>query len=610
MARSLGVDVIPGGVHARVWAPDHAALALVLDDGRATPLAPEAGGYFAGAVDGASAGARYRLRLPDGTLVPDPCSRFQPDGPFGPSEVVDPRAFAWTDASWQLPRTDRQVLYELHVGTFTPAGTWDAAAAELPYLAELGVTTIELMPVNEWAGSRNWGYDGVQLFAPSHTYGRPDAMRRFVDAAHRHGVAVILDVVYNHFGPDGNFALALAKGYVAATRNDWGDDLAFATPAVREFFTANAARWVAEYHLDGLRLDATQAIVDPSPRHLVAEVVAAARAAAAPRRIFVVAENEPQDVAMIVDHGVDALWNDDFHHTARVAATGAIDGYLHDYHGTARELVSATLHGFLYQGQLYPWQHQPRGTPARALPRHAFVTYLENHDQVANLGFGERLGDVAHPGAVRALTALLLVGQPLPMLFQGQDTGSRKPWRFFVDHGDHLRAPVRDGRAKFMAQLEQLATPEAQAMLADPSAHATFAGCVLDPSERDFARPAVALHRDLIALRDTPAFAAGALSGVALDDRALALRFDHAAGDRLLLVNLGPTWKRASVAEPLLAPPAGMAWATAWSSEHPRYGGHGTPPVFGPERLAIPAYAAVVLAPERAPKEQPLKEQP
>ena len=252
---------------------------------------------------------------------------------------------------------------------------------------------------------------------------------------------------------------------------------------------------------------------------------------------------------------------------------------------------------------MYPWQGKPRGTPARALPRHAFVTYLENHDQLANLAFGERLRELAHPGALRALTALLLLAEPLPMLFQGQDTGTRAPWHFFVDHGDHLREPIRAGRAKFVAQLEQLATPEAQAALRDPSARATFDACVLDPRERDLARPGpgLALHRDLIALRREPAFEAGALDGVALDDRVIALRFAHDGGDRLLLVNLGATWKRAGVAEPLLAPPAGGAWTATFSTEHPRYGGHGTPPVFTSERIAIPAHAAVVLAPERAP---------
>lgn len=587
----IGTEVVaPNAIHARVWAPDHELVTLVLEapERREIALARDAAGYHAALVDGVGVGARYRFKIGD-QLCADPASRFQPEGPHGPSQVVDPSAFAWTDGSWRGVEHDRHVLYEMHVGTFTPEGTWEAATAQLPFLAELGVTTLELMPVNEFAGRRNWGYDGVNLFAPTRAYGAPDDMRRFIDTAHRLRLAVIIDVVYNHFGPDGNSLFHVAPRFKTAERNEWGDALAFDEPGVREFFTANAGYWIGEYHADGLRLDATQAIPDDA---LIGQIAAAARAAGGGRKVFVVGENEPQNASLVTQHGLDALWNDDFHHTARVRATGVIDGYLHDYSGSPQELVSASLRGFLYQGQMYPWQRNPRGSDARAMKMTQFVHFLENHDQVANVGFGERLGELCDPATLRALTALLLLGPGLPMLFQGQETGSRAPWRFFADHKAELVAPIREGRASFVTQFQRLATPEAQAALSDPSLDSTFQQCVLDPRERDFARPIVALHRDLLALRRTLDLSAPA--GAVLGHDALALRY----GDRLLLVNLGHTFVRGSLPEPLLAPPPAGAWEVAWSSEHPRYGGHGTPPVFTRARMLIPARAAVMLAPE------------
>jgi maltooligosyltrehalose trehalohydrolase len=321
-----------------------------------------------------------------------------------------------------------------------------------------------------------------------------------------------------------------------------------------------------------------------------------------------IGENEPQDVRLLGEpDGLDALWNDDFHHTARIALTGVIEGYLHDYRGTPQELISAVKRGFLYQGQLYPWQRNPRGSSTRGLARHRFVHFLENHDQVANMGFGERLSSVADPATLRALTAVLLLGPELPLLFQGQEHGATTPWRFFVDHPRALGDAVRDGRARFVAQFRRLATPEAQAALterADPTAEATFRSCVLDPRQRRLDHPVVALHRDLLRLRrEDRAFTdprTTALDGALLSDRAFVLRYlqDDPMRDRLLLVNLGATFATGAVPEPLLAPPAGAGWRVIWSSEDPRYGGHGTPEPFDRVRLAIPARSAVVLAPE------------
>jgi maltooligosyltrehalose trehalohydrolase len=607
------------GSHVRVWAPVHDKVTLVIaaaaptepsrrTAGREIVLGREPGGYHSGFAPGLGAGGRYRFRLgDDAALYADPASRYQPDGPFGPSEVVDPAAFAWTDAAWTGIAPERHVVYELHLGTFTAEGTWAAAARWLPYLADVGITTLEIMPVADFAGRHNWGYDGVNLFAPSRRYGTPDDMRRFVDRAHAAGLAVILDVVYNHFGPAGNQMFAWSPAYRSAAAGEWGDALNFDgehSGPVRELVIANAGYWIDEYHLDGLRLDATQAICDRSPEHVIAALTRRARDAGRGRRIFVVGESEPQDARLLAPSiGLDALWNDDFHHAARVALTGVVEGYLHDYRGTPQEFVSALKRGFLYQGQMYPWQHNPRGSSTRGLARHRFVGFLENHDQVANLGSGERLSTVTDPATLRALTAVLLLAPALPMLFQGQEHGATEPWRFFVDHAEDLQAPIRAGRAKFMAQFPRFATPEAQAALADPCAEATFAACVLDPRDRRLDHPRVALHRDLLRLRrDDPAFTdprPEALDGAVLSDQAFAMRYqqDDPVRDRLLLVNLGPTFARPAVPEPLLAPPADTGWRVVWSSEDPRYGGHGTPPPFDRARLAIPARSAIVLAP-------------
>lgn len=618
----IGTELDPAGrgVQVRVWAPTHAEVAFVVEEParREVVLARQDAGYHAGFVEGVAAGARYRFRLGgDPQLHADPASRFQPAGAFGPSQVIDPAAFAWAahEASWRgIPR-HRHVIYELHVGTFTPEGTWAAALTSLPYLAELGITTIEMMPIAEFAGAHNWGYDGVHLFAPSHRYGAPDDLRRFVERAHALGLAVILDVVYNHFGPAGNPLFAWSPYYRGARHTEWGDGIWFDGPhsaAVRELFVANAGYWIDEYHFDGLRLDATQAIVDDSPaqggEHVLAEIARRARAAGRGRHVFLVGENEPQRVELLAPpFELDALWNDDYHHAAHVALTGVANGYLAEYEGTPEELVAAVRHGFLYQGQLYPWHHDPRGSSTRGLARDRFVVFLENHDQVANLGFGERLVQRTDPASLRALTALTLLTPALPLIFQGQEHASSRPWQFFVDHDDPLREAVRSGRMGFLAQFAHLGTPEAQAalaVLADPGDEATFLACVLDPAARTLDHPVTRLYRDLLRLRrDDPAFTdarPGALDAAVIAERAFVVRYfqDDPAGDRLLIINLGRTLERRALAEPLIAPPAGTGWTTLWSSEHPQYGGHGTPRVFDRARIAIPGRAAVALAPD------------
>jgi maltooligosyltrehalose trehalohydrolase len=504
--------------------------------------------------------------------------------------VIDPQAFRWTDAHWRGIAPDDRVVYEMHIGTFTSEGTWRAAMAELPALQELGVTLLQVMPLGEFPGRFGWGYDGVDLFAPTRLYGEPDDARAFVDRAHALGLGVILDVVYNHLGPDGNYLRAFADQYFSTRYStDWGDALNFddtGSGRVREFVLANVRHWIDEYHLDGLRLDATQDIHDASSRHVLADIAAEVRRAAPHRETFVVAENEPQEARLVRHHGeggygLDALWNDDWHHTAMVALTGRDEAYYKDYSGCASELVAAARHGFLYQGQWYSWQRKRRGTPARDLEPRRFVHFLQNHDQVANSVRGDRLHALTSANRLRAMTALLLLGPQTPMLFQGQEFAASSPFLYFADHVAGLRDSVREGRQTFLAQFPSIAKADAE-LLADPGDPDTFSRSRLDHRERAAHAEVYALHRDLLALRREDQVLRAAqregVDGATLGADAFALRYSGAAaGDRLLIVNLGPPLHLDHVAEPLLAPPARSVWTTRWSSEEPRYGGLGIP---------------------------------
>ncbi len=623
----VGAEIAPEGVHFRVWAPAAKTVELVLEnDGhRTVALEAEETGYFSGLAPGVTAGALYRFRL-DGAsqLLPDPASRFQPDGPHGPSQVVDASEFAWNDASWTGVRLPGQVLYELHVGTFTREGTWAAAARELPQLAADGITVIEMMPVNEFAGRFGWGYDGVDLFAPSHLYGAPDDLRRFVDHAHGCGIGVILDVVYNHVGPDGNYLGEFSPDYFTSKyKNEWGEALNFDgrnSGPVREFFTANAAYWIDEFHLDGLRLDATQQMFDDSKTNILVDIGAAVRRAGGKRATLIVSENEPQHTALVrpVEHGgfgLDALWNDDFHHSATVALTGQRDAYYSDYEGSPQEFISAAKYGYLYQGQRYRWQKKRRGMPSFDIPPAGFVKFIENHDQVANSATGARIDKLTSPRRYRAMTAFALLMPGTPMLFQGQEFAASAPWLFFADHKPELAKLVRNGRAEFLKQFPNIAREEMQSRLHDPADPNVFERCKLDFRERETHREAYALHRDLLRLRrEDPVLSRqerGQCDGAVLTTRCFALRyFGPDMDDRLLIVNLGCDLHLASVPEPLLAPPSlprspsgtnascvNRRWKTLWSSEDPRYGGFGTPDLDTDDEWRIPGESAVVLAP-------------
>lgn len=615
----VGAEPLDRGVSFRVWAPDHDRVDVVVEEGHGAglhPLGADGDGYFSGVVREAAVGTRYRFRLDGrGEALPDPASRFQPAGPHGPSQVVDPSTYRWQDQAWTGP-AERQVVYEMHIGAFTPEGTWAAAAAHLPDLVDLGVTTLEIMPVADFAGDFGWGYDGVDLFAPTRLYGSPDDFRAFVDRAHAVGLAVILDVVYNHLGPDGAYLGAFARSYFSDRYdNEWGEALNFDgedSGPVREFFIANAAYWIREYHLDGLRLDATQQIFDASPRHIVADIASAVREAAAPRRSYVVGENEPQDVRLVLPrseggYGLDALWNDDFHHTARVAATGRREAYMSDYTGAARELLAALRFGFLFQGQRYGWQGKRRGTSTRGLSPTSFVNYLQNHDQVANTPGARRLCALTSPGRARALAALLLLGPETPLLFMGEEFAAGSPFYYFADHEPDLARQVRTGRREFVKQFPGNDAPGADRLNPPPDQRGTFEASRLDWSERNRQPHAgfLALHRHLLGLRRDESALRNPFDGAVLGPECLLVRwFDEEGDDRILLVNLGADLVFPSLAEPLSAPPPGARWTVRWASEHPAYGGLGQPEVVTDEGWRIPGHAAVLLGP--APEQRHL----
>jgi len=612
----LGLELNDEGATVRIWGPRQLRLSLVLDrtaGEQVHALTRDAEGYFTGFIPAARAGDRYWLELADGRRIPDPLSRYQPDGPHGPSQIIDPAAYHWQDAGWPGVRLPGQVLYELHIGTFTTPGTWSAAADELPALADLGITLLEIMPVAEFAGRFGWGYDGVQLFAPTRLYGQPDDFRAFVDRAHALGIGVILDVVYNHFGPAGNYLPLLSEDFCTDRyKTEWGAPINFDGPRsgpVREFFLANARYWISEFHLDGLRVDATQNLYDTSRQHIVGELAQAARAAAGARSIVLIAENEPQHprLARPAEQGglgFDGMWNDDLHHTALVRLTGNREAYYTDYLGTPQEFVSAVKWGFLYQGQWYSWQGKRRGHSALDLPPWAFIGFLQNHDQIANSARGQRLHQLAQPAVCRALTALLLLAPGTPLLFQGQEFASSSPFLYFADHEPDLARLVAAGRCEFLSQFPSIADPHVQHLLHDPADPQAFLRSKLNHAERRLHADVYALHRDLLRLRHTdPAFQAQqprGVDGAVLSPDAFVLRFfvpdDQ---DRLLLVNLGADLSFSPAPEPLLAPPCLRQWEVAWSSESPLYGGRGSPPLEAQGPWRIPGPAACVLRPSR-----------
>jgi len=509
----FGAQMAEEGVRFRLWAPGSPQVALCLEGEpheQVLPMTKLADGWFELTVPRAGAGTRYRFEVNDGLRVPDPASRFNPDDVHGASEVVDPHAFAWEDGAWRGRPWEDAVVYELHVGTFSPEGTFAGVVERLDYLAELGVTAIELMPVADFPGACNWGYDGVLPFAPDSRYGRPEDLKALVQVAHARGLMVLLDVVYNHFGPEGNYLHVYAKQFFTERHHTpWGAAINFDGPGsrtVREFFIHNALYWLEEYHLDGLRLDAVHAIVDDSQPHILTELAQRVHAGIGrERQVHLILENDANEARYLGESGYRAQWNDDIHHALHVLTTGETDGYYADYaHLPLRHLGRCLAEGFAYQGQASAYRdHTRRGEPSTHLPPQAFVSFLQCHDQVGNRAFGERITHIAPEPAVRAAAAVYLLAPSVPMLFMGEEFAARSPFQFFCDFGAELRAAVTEGRRREFGRFARFADAAMQAAIPDPNLEQTFLVSKLDwGSLNDQTRAEwLTFYRELLRLR-------------------------------------------------------------------------------------------------------------
>ena len=464
-----------GGVRFRLWAPGARSVDLVFANKTLPMKAGE--GWFEHHEPQAGAGTLYRYRIDEELFVPDPASRFQPRDVDGPSEVIAPQAYNWSDHAWTGRPWNEAVIYELHVGTFTPEGTYAGAAKKLKHLVDLGVTALELMPLADFAGRRNWGYDGVLPFAPDAIYGRPDDLKALVDAAHAAGLMVLLDVVYNHFGPKGNYLARYAPQFFTQRhQTPWGAAIDFTNSVVREFFIHNVRYWLEEYRLDGLRFDAVHAIIDDSPRHILDEICASV-----PAGKHLVLENDANQARFIGPGRYTAQWNDDSHHAYHVLATGESDGYYAAYaEAPAQHLARCLAEGFAYQGEVSPFSKEPRGEPSAHLPPSCFVDFLQNHDQIGNRAFGERLSVLAQEKSLQALSAIQLLAPAPPLLFMGEEWGCAQPFLFFCDFDGALGEAVRKGRREEFRRFAAF-----EGTIPDPLAEGTFRQCVLDWNKRD-----------------------------------------------------------------------------------------------------------------------------
>jgi maltooligosyltrehalose trehalohydrolase len=545
---TLGAWIDDHGAHFRVWAPVRDQVQLVIDPGRPdsrTLALDRAGeGMFTGTF-GLAAGTRYAYLLDGAGPFPDPATRFQPDGVHGPSAIVDPRAFAWSDRGWRGIALRDLTIYEAHVGTLTPEGTFHGAVARLPHLKDLGVTALELMPVADFAGTRNWGYDGVAPFAPSRAYGHPDDLRRLVDAAHHVGLGVLLDVVYNHFGPDGAYLSQFSPHYFSSRHSTpWGQAINLdgeQSAPVREFFFENALHWIHEYHVDGLRLDATHALIDDSPRHFLEELTQRMRASATDRTVLLIAEDDRNLSTIVTPRqdggwGLDAVWADDFHHHMRRLTAGDADGYFQDFSGSSEDVATTIRRGWFFSGQHSAYRGAPRGTDPAGIPPERMIVALQNHDQIGNRALGERLNHQIEPEVFRAASALLLMAPETPLLFMGQEWGAGTPFLYFTDHEPDLGRRVTEGRRAEFATFAAFADPRARARIPDPQAHSTFDASRLDWIERT-REPHAGIERLYRALlrvrRDAPA---DRFEAVLLGADAIGLLRATTSGDALLVV--------------------------------------------------------------------------
>lgn len=518
-AARWGATLTTNGVEFRLWAPDAEQVQLQLEHHGAPTLIdmtaqPE--GWWQATCSGVSAGTRYRFRLPSGLVVPDPASRFQPEGCHGPSEVIDRRGYPWEQTHWRGRPWHEAVLYELHLGTFTPEGTCTAAIPRLAQLAELGITAIELMPLATCAGARNWGYDGVLPFAPSPAYGRPEELKALIDAAHGLGLMVLVDVVYNHFGPDGNYFGNYAHNlFTDAHQTPWGAAINFdqgpQAAWVRRYVVDNALYWLTEYRVDGLRLDAVHSIVDTSSPHILTELATAVgEGPGRDRHIHLILENDANEARWLAG-GMTAQWNDDFHHLIHHCLTGEADSYYLDYSAEGADparpvqLLGRTLvEGFAYQGEASAHREgAPRGEVSTGLPITAFVNFVQNHDQIGNRAFGERLHQLCADDAYTVATAIQLLSPSPPLLFMGQEWCANTPFLYFCDFDGELKQAVTEGRRREFAQFPAFSDPATREQIPDPNAPETFQRSKLDWAEleREPHRHYWQLHQRLLSLR-------------------------------------------------------------------------------------------------------------
>ncbi len=520
----------------RIWAPSVETLTLELAGGEPHAMTPVRGGWFEVRLP-VGAGTRYRYRLPNGLGVPDPASRRQDGDVHGPSVVVDPRAHAWHHGAWQGRPWHEAVVYELHAGAM---GGFSGVMSQLQRLRDIGFTMIELMPIADFPGGRNWGYDGVLPFAPDESYGTPADLKALIDRAHSLGIGVMLDVVYNHFGPDGAYLHAYAHAFFDEGKHTpWGAAIDFTRPEVRDHFIQNALFWLNEYRFDGLRFDAVHAIAEPG---FLPKLASAIRAGVeSGREIALVLEHEGNKATLLDGH-FDAQWADDAHHCLHVMLTGETEGYYEDFKNPAAQLARCLAEGFAYQGEMSPHGGRPRGEPSGQLPTTAFVYCLQNHDQIGNRAMGERLNQLADPEALAAATALLLLAPMIPLVFMGEEFGSHAPFLFFTDHHDELAGAVREGRRREFAHFAAFANPVRRARIPDPNAAATFELSIPDVSEAEAS--VVAHYRLLLELRKrhiVPRLkGCRSLGAMALGETGVVARWTLNDGAELILVmNLG-----------------------------------------------------------------------
>jgi len=547
-----------------------------------------ADGFFEVHDEKGRAGDLYKYRLDGIHHFPDPASRWQPNGVHGPSMVVDPSTYQWKDRGWVPAKVRDLVIYELHIGAFTPAGTYRGAIERLPYLSELGVTAIEIMPIADFPGERNWGYDGVCLYAPAHAYGHPDDLRALVDAAHAAGLTVILDVVYNHFGPDGNYLGAYIGDYLDEhKKTPWGGAIRYGDPAfvnLRKFVVANPGYWMREFHIDGFRLDATHAILDESSRHILAELTASIHAAGG----FAIAEDSRNETRVLLPEaegglGFDAVWADDFHHTARVANTRENESYLGDFDGSIEELTETLRHGWYYCGQISPRRGSRRGTECRHLAPDKFVHCISNHDQIGNRAMGDRLGAVISRKAYLASSALLCLSPYVPLIFMGQEWNARTPFLFFTNHNAELGKLVVEGRRMEFKDFAAFSDPKALEAIPNPQEPGTFASSRIDWAElqKPEQKQVLALYKAcLLIRRSAPAFHVHKRDAMQIEKLAMgaaALRLKEKTGDWLLLFDLAGGHEGSFEGEWICRNGAQMEWRIIFSTNEERFGGDGQP---------------------------------